>query len=52
MLWTGRAWAVLGGAGVLDCRVQASPQPTFNWTTNDGQPIITGEKYLVHVPQV
>lgn len=51
-VWPSRAWAVVGGVGVLDCRVRASPQPSFNWTAADGRPIATGEKYLIHFPQV
>ena len=51
-VWTGTAWAVVGGVGVLDCRVRASPQPSFNWTGVDGRPITTGDKYLIHFPQV
>lgn len=48
----GRSWAMEGGSGLLDCRVKASPQPTFNWTTADGEFIANSEKYSLHYPQV
>ena len=51
-VWTGTSWAIMGGVGVLDCRVRASPQPSFKWTDADGLPITTGDKYLIHYPQV
>lgn len=51
-VWPSTAWAVMGGVGVLDCRVRASPQPSYQWTDADGRPITTGDKYLIHYPQV
>ncbi|XP_069161150.1 synaptogenesis protein syg-2-like [Procambarus clarkii] len=47
----GRSWAVEGGSGLLDCRVRASPQPTFYWLAEDG-PISDDKKYNIHMPQL
>ncbi|XP_069945501.1 synaptogenesis protein syg-2-like isoform X2 [Cherax quadricarinatus] len=48
----GRSWAVVGGNGLLDCRVKASPRPTFEWIAEDGPITDNNRKYDIHVPQL
>ncbi|XP_071534248.1 synaptogenesis protein syg-2-like isoform X2 [Panulirus ornatus] len=46
------SWAVEGGNGLLDCRVKASPQPTFEWVTDDETIVANNKKYAIHLPQL
>ncbi|KAG7171217.1 Synaptogenesis protein syg-2-like 8, partial [Homarus americanus] len=48
----GKSWALVGGSGLLDCRVKASPQPAFEWITEDGPISDSDRKYDIHLPQL
>ncbi|XP_066981120.1 receptor-type tyrosine-protein phosphatase F-like, partial [Macrobrachium rosenbergii] len=48
----GQSWAPEGGRGRLECRVRASPRPTFTWSTDTGQSIMTDTKYTIKEPRL
>ncbi|XP_042243477.1 nephrin-like [Homarus americanus] len=49
----GSSRAAVGDSGWLDCRMRASPPPTFRWTSSSsGQVLSNTKKYSIHVPQL